>query len=445
LGHALILCLFTHDQQIEAVKAVVRHEQGFHYFDNPVDLKQYMNRNVLLNLSTAIFDTCDPKLDKKAGACTACAKQTGANQQLFACITDEAKCLDKACFFRKTGLTININNKRLLKQFSKKPSDCALITDNYYSYEDEVLTRNHWRNVEQSDECPNVTLGIESDRDEHSIVRMVCLNKKCAVHFPKEESTRPTEVPENESKTDMVLRRIKKRRAKEKIKDHHAARNEYRKEIGNVQSEVINEWELGYVLNKLCWNAPGYLTELAQEAGFLKAKENLAWNNREKFVKYLQGKGLNFMFMFIRKLIALENLNPDDKYITEKSVEYNYLLQQGKSLDLDFKPILNKHLDARKESYAAENKTYKDLVKKEKEKAKRIDQLIKNAKQEYPFLHEVLQTKNRQDVLEKQSLETLSKMTFRLGLKRKKDADKAYYVETIIDGLSSLESDQKKN
>lgn len=201
LGHALILCLFTHDQQAEAIKAVIRNERGFYYFDNPMDLKQHMNRNILLNLSSAIFDASNPNLDKKAGACTSCQKQTGTNQQLFACITDKAKCLDKDCFFKKTRLTININNKRLLKQFSKKLTDCPPITDNYYSYEDGVLTNHHWRTVVQSDECPNVTLGTEMDRDDNPKVQMVCLNKKCSVHFPKDETNRPSEVPENESKT----------------------------------------------------------------------------------------------------------------------------------------------------------------------------------------------------------------------------------------------------
>lgn len=61
----------------------------------------FIRERYMLRLTEAPFDAKDAALVADAGACTACAKRTGASPQLFADITDADTCTDTTCFATK--------------------------------------------------------------------------------------------------------------------------------------------------------------------------------------------------------------------------------------------------------------------------------------------------------------------------------------------------------
>lgn len=77
------------------------------------------------NLNDAAFDTRDPYLVEKVGACTTCVKNTSSQQLLFP--DTESRCLDKACFALKT----NINFATKIDE-AKRDANIVFL-DNSYS------------------------------------------------------------------------------------------------------------------------------------------------------------------------------------------------------------------------------------------------------------------------------------------------------------------------
>lgn len=97
LGHAILLARLTPaDQRLVVEELVNRGDYG-----TVTDLRDFINRHVMNNLSSAPFDKKDEALYKKAGACMNCVKRSGASPLLFAEIKEKDKCFDRNCFFIK--------------------------------------------------------------------------------------------------------------------------------------------------------------------------------------------------------------------------------------------------------------------------------------------------------------------------------------------------------
>jgi ParB/RepB/Spo0J family partition protein len=65
------------------------------------DFSSWVQREIMLGLGDAPFDTKDEALVKKAGSCSACPKRTGANPELFSDVNSADLCTDPKCFAGK--------------------------------------------------------------------------------------------------------------------------------------------------------------------------------------------------------------------------------------------------------------------------------------------------------------------------------------------------------
>ncbi len=435
LGHAQILCMFTEQQQMDAIGNVMRGEKGFSYFDHHIDLKAWMNQHILQKLSGAIFGLDDEKLLKAAGKCSSCQKQTGFNTELFACVTAEAQCMDRECFEKKTNRHIELQNKKLLKQFNLKRDDCPTLTRNSYSYNGE-LSSDKWAEVADASECLHTTVGFVSSYNFPEMAIIACVNKKCKEHFDQPSNPTKSDIPENESKSENFDRRMKNRREKQLREDTHAARKEFLEIAAASKEKGLVTFELVYLAQIMIGRSTERAFALAEKMGFVK--EEGAWFWQEDFAKFLATKGNEEIVSFIRTLMLGENLNGDDRYILSRNADDDNLLLHGKALNVEFSPILEEKTNARKEDHAKEDAELKLIKKKEKDRAKKIRQLISNADYDYPALHKIIVSKDRKNMLLRLELDELSKMAYRLGLKRKKDGDKDYYVAVILEGFEEL-------
>jgi ParB/RepB/Spo0J family partition protein len=97
LGHALILAKLTPELQRECIE---EHKHNDSY-GTVAELQDYVNRNIMKNLTAAPFDKKDPELYKKAGACVTCPKRSGCSPLLFSDIKEQDRCMDSTCFWIK--------------------------------------------------------------------------------------------------------------------------------------------------------------------------------------------------------------------------------------------------------------------------------------------------------------------------------------------------------
>lgn len=100
LGHALIIARLTPQDQRETMQHCVSIYNKEKHYDTVKSLEEFVNDNVICNLSSVAFKKDDETLVPKAGPCTTCPKRSGANQ-LFADINEKDRCFDPACFIKK--------------------------------------------------------------------------------------------------------------------------------------------------------------------------------------------------------------------------------------------------------------------------------------------------------------------------------------------------------
>ncbi len=104
LGHALILARLQPADQTEIIKRCTQthsvDKKQVRYYETVHEFEDFVDQNVICNLSSVAFKKDDATLVPKAGPCTTCPKRSGANQ-LFSDLKEKDRCFDPACFLQK--------------------------------------------------------------------------------------------------------------------------------------------------------------------------------------------------------------------------------------------------------------------------------------------------------------------------------------------------------
>lgn len=86
------------------------------YYESAQELENYILENITRELKAVPWDLDDAKLVPKAGACSACAKRSGAQGKLFSDIKEKDRCFDSACFKSKLAAGLLITIKKLVEE-----------------------------------------------------------------------------------------------------------------------------------------------------------------------------------------------------------------------------------------------------------------------------------------------------------------------------------------
>ena len=446
LGHAQILALFSKQEQTEALKRLgKRHDTG-RYFNNPIELRDFIKRHILNDLNQAPFDVKDDQLFPKAGACTTCSKQTNADKDLFdSTIGEESQCTDRDCFIKKLNIWTAIENNALLNRYNLKMEGLAKLNP-YYGTEKGFINKDNYSIIEDDKKsCPSATLAlIQGDTEDQYKVVIACIDKGCSIHRHSTQPQKVSEVPENETVIEGTIRKSRKRRKKENTNDVHSARKDLLDEVSEVVSDSPNPFELFYIVKTLLWKSnDNFLSLIAFKMGFLEKEDScLGWHNRSEFSKFIEMKGAAAATTFLRMLILYENLNDHDKFIDSRPNNEDVLLIHAKTHKKKIDKHLKKHQNLRIKPRKEEDEKIKDMVATEKVRQAKIRKLFDEAKIMYPELHKL---KNASlEMIAQEKLEDLSKMAFRLGLKRKKKGDISYYSNLIFTGIAELKTIKTK-
>jgi ParB family chromosome partitioning protein len=203
LGHALLLAKLQSEQQEEALTACWQESYTNGSKSKRIllpvrHLREWIERNILLELATAPFSKEDATLAPGAGSCLDCSKRTGHNTLLFEGIAAQHdSCSDPACYAAKVDAHVKrtVAAKPKLVQIMTalgKPAEGSAIVPRgqYVEIRQEKPKNKYQQDAPEYKTCKYVTEAIVADGTEKGELRKVCANPDCPVHHPKKQQRR---------------------------------------------------------------------------------------------------------------------------------------------------------------------------------------------------------------------------------------------------------------
>ena len=205
VGHALLLAKLEPPQQEEALAAC--YQEAYTNGSKPKrillpvrHLQQWIEHNILLDLTAAPFSKEDAQLLPEAGSCVDCPKRTGHNPLLFAEIgfNQPQSCSDPKCFQAKLEEHVKqtVAAKPKLVQISTaygKPTEGSPVIsrNKYVEIRQDKPQRKEQRDWPEYKTCKYTAEAIVTEGTEKGEMRKVCVNPECPVHHPKRQNQRP--------------------------------------------------------------------------------------------------------------------------------------------------------------------------------------------------------------------------------------------------------------
>jgi ParB family chromosome partitioning protein len=115
LGHAFEIARLQESEQQRALKWMLERGKDVqtatgwkrvHIMPGVPELKLWIRENVFLDLTKAPFDTADPTLNSKMGACTDCQFRTGNQPALFGDVKQDSTCTVPSCWLLKRDASL---------------------------------------------------------------------------------------------------------------------------------------------------------------------------------------------------------------------------------------------------------------------------------------------------------------------------------------------------
>jgi len=146
------------------------------------ELREWIEREIHLDLKNAPFDAGDANLQPTAGPCTACPKRTGNNPLLFPEIRNKSLCTDPACYKAKVRAFVQLRARPLVEQ-GRKPLQVSEVP--YWQAHTKVpntLYEGQYRRAEREGECPITQVAVVVDGRKAGTVLHICTGEKCKIH-----------------------------------------------------------------------------------------------------------------------------------------------------------------------------------------------------------------------------------------------------------------------
>jgi ParB family chromosome partitioning protein len=145
-------------------------------------LREWIEREIHLDLKNAPFDTGDNNLLPATGACTVCPKRTGNNPLLFPEIRNKSLCTDPACYRSKVQALVQLRVRPLLEHGQKPVQVSEVPQWQAYTKAPNTLYEGQYRRAEREGECPETQVAVIVDGHKAGTVLHICTNEKCKTH-----------------------------------------------------------------------------------------------------------------------------------------------------------------------------------------------------------------------------------------------------------------------
>ena len=145
-------------------------------------LRDWIDREIHLDLKNAPFDRDDALLLPTAGACSACPKRTGNNPLLFPEIRNKSLCTDPRCYQSKVEALVQLRVEPLVKE-GKTPVQISEIPSwQVRSKAPNTLYEGQYRRAEREGECPQTQSAIIVDGRKAGTILRICADENCKTH-----------------------------------------------------------------------------------------------------------------------------------------------------------------------------------------------------------------------------------------------------------------------
>jgi ParB family transcriptional regulator, chromosome partitioning protein len=145
-------------------------------------LREWIEREIHLDLKHAPFDTEDANLLPAAGACSTCPKRTGNNPLLFPEIKNRSLCTDPSCHQAKIQAFVQLRAAPLVKNGQKPVQISESPSWQVYTKAPNTLYEGQYRRAEREGECPNTQFAVVVDGRKAGTVMHICTDEKCKTH-----------------------------------------------------------------------------------------------------------------------------------------------------------------------------------------------------------------------------------------------------------------------
>lgn len=176
-GHALLVARLQPNDQKEAIEYLESETLSV------AALRDWIEGELMLDLSKAGFSKQDPGLIPKAGPCMTCPKRTSVSKDLFDDIKAGDRCTDGSCFKLKMQAHIG-NLEKSLKESGHK------VYGIYEGYQKKTpqgtLAQGRWLELKKKDFCEKAAIGIIMDFTRAGHYIDICADpQNCKIHGHK--------------------------------------------------------------------------------------------------------------------------------------------------------------------------------------------------------------------------------------------------------------------
>jgi ParB family transcriptional regulator, chromosome partitioning protein len=144
-------------------------------------LRQWVEREIHLDITNAPFDPQNATLLPPAGSCAKCPKRTGNNPLLFPEVRQKSICTDRSCYGMKIEALVQIRTKSLEDSGVKPLRVSHAPAWQVKQRNPDVLYEGHYRTVKKA-ECPQTKPAVVVDGADAGKVFHVCRDEQCKVH-----------------------------------------------------------------------------------------------------------------------------------------------------------------------------------------------------------------------------------------------------------------------
>jgi ParB family chromosome partitioning protein len=145
-------------------------------------LRDWIDREIHLDLKNAPFDVSDANLLPTAGACSACPKRTGNNPLLFPEVRNKSVCTDPACYRTKIQALVQARLEPLMNEGQKPVQISSAPYWQARSKSSNTLYEGQYRCVEREGECPHTRAAVIVDGRTAGTVLYICADENCKTH-----------------------------------------------------------------------------------------------------------------------------------------------------------------------------------------------------------------------------------------------------------------------
>jgi ParB family transcriptional regulator, chromosome partitioning protein len=233
------------------------------------ELREWIEREIHLDLTNAPFDTQDEILLPSAGSCSHCPKRTGNNPLLFPEVRQKSTCTDRECFRAKVEALVQIRVKPLEEKGEKPLRVSEVPSWQTNGHKSDVLYEGQFHRTKGKEECPNAKPAVYVDGKRTGAIFYVCQNEKCPVHA---QTTKYERTPQERAQ------RTKERLAERVEKQ---TRTRILDAVRNKLADVLSRQDLEMIaLDYLYRVGNDNQRRLCRSYGWQEKKTKTAWGTR---------------------------------------------------------------------------------------------------------------------------------------------------------------------